>query len=99
MLPDKSMSPEKSASLKSSSSVHASRNGEATLSPALRDWLADMGVPREPTAVVIGNTWHVGSGAPLAVRSPIDGSQLVELRAATADEVAPVVAAAQKAFL
>jgi aldehyde dehydrogenase (NAD+) len=53
----------------------------------------------EPRAVAIGAEWRAGAGAPLEVRSPIDGSPLANFTSATNDDVSAAVEAAGAAFL
>ncbi|MFD1509634.1 aldehyde dehydrogenase family protein [Lacimonas salitolerans] len=56
---------------------------------------------RAPVAaqkLLVDGTWQGGSGAPLDVLSPIDGSQLTTIEQAGADDVARACAAARRAF-
>lgn len=64
----------------------------------LRKVLDRLHVPSEPAAVGIGNRWSPGSGPPLTVRSPIDGSELASFPAALPEDVTEVVKAAGEAF-
>lgn len=50
-------------------------------------------------AVLIGRRAMAGRGAPLAVRSPIDGATLATFPAATPDDLRGVVSAASQAFV
>jgi aldehyde dehydrogenase (NAD+) len=61
--------------------------------------LKDFGLVGQPQAVAIGSDWHAGEGAPLIVRSPIDGSTLAEFPAATPQQVDAAAKAAADAFL
>jgi aldehyde dehydrogenase (NAD+) len=65
--------------------------------PTLNDTLAALGVPSH-SAVAIGRRWIAGSGAPLDVHSPIDGSLLASFLQATAADLKPVLEAATTAF-
>src|SRR6476619_1500876 len=57
-------------------------------------------MPTPPHAAVhIGRCSFSGDGEPLTVRSPIDGTALVEFPAATAGDLRRALAAARKAFL
>jgi aldehyde dehydrogenase (NAD+) len=60
--------------------------------------LERLGVPTEPLGVWIGATATAGSGDPLSSRSPIDGSTLATLAAATSADVPAVLTAATGAF-
>jgi aldehyde dehydrogenase (NAD+) len=64
----------------------------------LRHLLKRLGVSAEPMAAAAGSDWQLGTGANLTVRSPIDGSSLVELSAATPDQIDSVVKQAAAAF-
>lgn len=64
----------------------------------LRAALDRLGVPGSPQGVGIAGRWRQGRGEPLAVRTPIDGSELAALRAASADDVNDAVATATDAF-
>ena len=57
-----------------------------------------LGLGGDLHAIGAGAEWHAGEGAPLPVRSPIDGSTLAEFRSATADQVHLAVASAQSSF-
>ena len=48
--------------------------------------------------LLIDGAWQDGSGTPFAVTSPIDGSRLTTLEAATEADVERAVAAARLAF-
>ena len=61
--------------------------------------LKRIGVPDQPAAVAVGNTWQAGSGEPLTVVSPIDGSILVSLQQATTSDVDLAMETSKKAFL
>lgn len=52
----------------------------------------------EPQKLFVEGAWKSGSGAPLAVTSPIDGSELTTLQGASAQDVETAVAAARRAF-
>ena len=55
-------------------------------------------MPVAPQKLFIGGRWQDGSGAPLAVTSPIDGSALTTLAGASAADVERAVASARTAF-
>jgi gamma-glutamyl-gamma-aminobutyraldehyde dehydrogenase len=48
--------------------------------------------------LLIDGRWHEGEGTPSEVLSPIDGSVLTTLAAASADDVARAVASARASF-
>jgi aldehyde dehydrogenase (NAD+) len=52
----------------------------------------------DPRAVGVGAEWQAGSGAPLTVRSPIDGSTIGEFPAASVQQVSAVIDRAVAAF-
>lgn len=60
--------------------------------------LKRLGVPSADCAIVRGTDWTKGTGSPITVRSPIDGSPLATIAAATAADVAETVTQAQAAF-
>ena len=60
--------------------------------------LAQLGVPKTPASVVVGNRWQKGSGAPFNKHSPIDGAQLTSLDIANAADVQVAIASASEAF-
>jgi aldehyde dehydrogenase (NAD+) len=60
--------------------------------------LETLGIHGEPRAVGIGSDWKTGDGAPLTVRSPIDGSKLAELATASAKQADAAIQAAAAAF-
>jgi len=60
--------------------------------------LERLGIRGEPRAVGIGGTWQIGSGQAITVRSPIDGSTLADIRAASAQQVNAAIGAAANAF-
>ncbi|NIP86235.1 MAG: aldehyde dehydrogenase family protein [Planctomycetales bacterium] len=68
------------------------------MTPDLPSLLNRLGVPTPQQAIAIGATWHPGNGAPLQIRSPIDGSLIATFTAAGTEEVDAVVAAARDAF-
>ncbi len=63
-----------------------------------QELLAKLGVT-DPAAIVIGDTWHQGTGEALSVTSPIDGAELATFKMATPADVGCVAGAAQEAFL
>tara|TARA_R110001592_G_scaffold264311_1_gene529728 strand:- start:23342 stop:24880 length:1539 start_codon:yes stop_codon:yes gene_type:complete len=65
----------------------------------IHEVLKRIGVPDHPAAVAVGNTWQAGSGEPLTVVSPIDGSTLVSLQQATTSDVDLAMETSKKAFL
>ena len=60
--------------------------------------LERLGVPREPTSVVMGNHWQIGSGDHLIKNSPIDGTQLASFPMATFADMDNVMGSATEAF-
>ncbi|WP_232825420.1 aldehyde dehydrogenase family protein [Albibacillus kandeliae] len=60
------------------------------------DTLRRIAVP--PQKLFVEGAWQDGSGTPLAVTSPIDGSELTTLQGASEADVARAVAAARRAF-
>ena len=60
--------------------------------------LERLGVPASAGGVAIGAQFSAGRGAPLLVRSPIDGEPLRELGTAGATEVAQAIEASSHAF-
>jgi aldehyde dehydrogenase (NAD+) len=60
--------------------------------------LKTLGVGDDLHALGAGAEWHPGAGTRLTVRSPIDGSTLAELRAATADQAHIAIQLARNAF-
>jgi aldehyde dehydrogenase (NAD+) len=58
-----------------------------------------MAVAEPPRAVAKGGMWLDGRGEVLAVRSPIDGSQLAEFKQATPEQLATAIGEAHAAFL
>jgi aldehyde dehydrogenase (NAD+) len=60
--------------------------------------LERLGVTGKPCAVSCGAKWQAGDGAPLTVRSPIDGSTLGEFNAASGPQVDAVIKRAADAF-
>src|SRR5688572_6907049 len=64
----------------------------------LRRIFEKLAISDQPPGVGIGAEWRHGEGPLLGVRSPIDGSTLVELRAASAQQVAEALAAAAAGF-
>jgi len=67
--------------------------------PDVTRLLNDLGVPYDRPAIADGDEWHVGEGAALTVRSPIDGAVLAETPSAAAAQVDRVVDSACEAFL
>jgi len=61
--------------------------------------LAQLGVDRSLPALHLGDRCDAGEGAVFAVRSPIDGSELGRLAAATPGQLDAAAAAAREAFL
>jgi aldehyde dehydrogenase (NAD+) len=57
------------------------------------------GIPGRHAATAIGATWHVGTGAPLIARSPIDGGKLATIASATPADVSAAIDSAHDAFL
>ena len=68
------------------------------MTTTLAEALAKIGVPANPNAIWIGAASVNGTGSSLQSRSPIDGSILATINAATANELAPVIAATGTAF-
>lgn len=64
----------------------------------LRGILDRMNVPRELSALAVGNRWRQGSGAVLEKTSPIDNAVLAKFAQASGDDAAPVLEAATNAF-
>jgi aldehyde dehydrogenase (NAD+) len=64
-----------------------------------RDVLSKFAILDRHAATAIGATWHVGGGASILARSPIDGSTLATIAAATAADVHAATEAAHAAFL
>ena len=60
--------------------------------------LESFGLGEKPAAVGIGAKWTAGEGAPLAARSPIDGSTLAEFAGASPAQVEAAIEAASHAF-
>ncbi|MEX2142103.1 MAG: aldehyde dehydrogenase family protein [Pirellulales bacterium] len=60
--------------------------------------LDQLGVPDLCQSVAIGDAWHVGKGEPHTVRSPIDGSILMEIHFASPAQVQTAIDAAAEAF-
>jgi aldehyde dehydrogenase (NAD+) len=60
--------------------------------------LNNLGLSGPPRAVAIGGKWHAGEGAPLAVRSPIDGTTLAEFPSATPQQLDAAAKSAAAAF-
>jgi L-aminoadipate-semialdehyde dehydrogenase len=65
---------------------------------AVTSALNKLGLTGSPQAVAIGRDWQTGGGAPLTVRSPINGTTLAELPAATPQQVDAASQAAAAAF-
>jgi aldehyde dehydrogenase (NAD+) len=65
---------------------------------AVQEALARIGATEMPLAVAMGNEWQPGKGAPLTVRSPIDGSTLASFPMATPQQVDEAVCSADEAF-
>lgn len=65
--------------------------------PTLNDTLAALGVAAT-SAIAIGRRWIAGTGAPLNVHSPIDGSLLASFPQATAADLRPILESATEAF-
>lgn len=65
---------------------------------AIQQALRQLGATGDPRAVAIGENWQAGSGAPIAVRSPVDGTTLAEFPAATPLQVEAATQAAAAAF-
>lgn len=68
------------------------------MSNTLAEALERIGVPANPSAIWIGAAISEGSGQPLRSRSPVDGSILATIAAATAKDLAPVLTATENAF-
>ncbi len=64
----------------------------------VRALLARLGVPEPPQAIRIGGRSVEGRGAPLTVRSPVDGTELAHITCASPEQVGAVVDAASDAF-
>ncbi|WP_417375390.1 aldehyde dehydrogenase family protein [Gimesia maris] len=64
----------------------------------IHEVLKRIGVADHPAAVAVSNTWQAGSGEPLTVVSPIDGSTLVSLQQATRSDVDLVIETSKNAF-
>ena len=60
--------------------------------------LERLGVPATTTGLAIGADFEDGEGAPLRVRSPIDGTPLRELRMASPAQLRRALAASRSAF-
>jgi aldehyde dehydrogenase (NAD+) len=60
--------------------------------------LERLGVEPALSAIAIGGGWQAGNAAELSKTSPIDGSPLARFKAASAEQCAPVLAAASRAF-
>ena len=58
-----------------------------------------LGLPKDLGAVWIGGTASSGTGDTFSVRSPVDGSPLATLTAASANDLPRVLSAASDAFL
>ncbi len=71
---------------------------ELTLRERARQVLDRLGVPASRPTVASGGSWAAGDGAPLTADSPIDGSILAELTAASPAQVRHVIASASDAF-
>jgi aldehyde dehydrogenase (NAD+) len=69
------------------------------MSSDFRQLLTRLRVPSASTGIASGHEWRAGSGSIICARSPIDGSELAHIQAASASDMAPVVAAARAAFL
>jgi aldehyde dehydrogenase (NAD+) len=65
---------------------------------AVQQALSQIGVKETPRAVSIGDTWQTGGGPTLVIRSPIDGTTLVELPSARPPQVDAAAKAAAAAF-
>lgn len=65
---------------------------------ALKEVLERLGVSATPHAVAIGAATYAGSGEPFEKQSPIDGSTLVAMSAATSADVPDVLQVATEAF-
>jgi aldehyde dehydrogenase (NAD+) len=60
--------------------------------------LQALGVTDPVRGLGIGTEWEAGTGEPLAVRSPIDGGVLAELKAVSAEQVGRAIESAASAF-
>jgi aldehyde dehydrogenase (NAD+) len=60
--------------------------------------LKKLGVGTQLHAIGVGADWQAGSGEKLTVRSPIDGAELCEFSAASADQIDAVIRSASAAF-
>ena len=69
------------------------------MSITLTATLAALGVPTSPAAVALGRRWIPGTGEPLAVHTPIDGSLLTTFPQATPADLKPLLEAATSAFV
>ncbi|WP_373653709.1 aldehyde dehydrogenase family protein [Schlesneria sp. DSM 10557] len=65
---------------------------------AIQTVLGRLGLNQNLSAIGIGNCNRAGSAGPVSSRSPIDGTILGTLQAASADDVTPVLEAATDAF-
>jgi aldehyde dehydrogenase (NAD+) len=65
---------------------------------ALADALSRVGVSAPLPGVVLGHRREAGEGAPLLVRSPIDGAELGSLRSASGAQAEQAIDAADRAF-
>jgi aldehyde dehydrogenase (NAD+) len=60
--------------------------------------LSALNIPSTPSGVAIGPEFRTATGAPLNVRSPIDGSTLATVQTAVPADVTTVIDSAQSAF-
>lgn len=65
----------------------------------IHEVLQRIGVPGQPSAVAVGNTWQTGAGEQLTKVSPINGETLVTMHEATLGDVGLAVDIAKSAFL
>jgi aldehyde dehydrogenase (NAD+) len=65
---------------------------------AVGEALTRLGVPSGAGGIAIGAEFGAGEGAPLGVRSPIDGERLYSLRSASVHEVERAIDASARAF-
>jgi aldehyde dehydrogenase (NAD+) len=65
---------------------------------AIAEALERVGVPATAGGVALGAEFKPGEGAPLVVRSPIDGAPMRSLRSAAVHEVDEAIAAGAQAF-
>jgi len=72
--------------------------GVTVLNESLTNAMRTLGIPQSPSAIAIGDTWKAGTGDPLVVTSPIDGSDLMTMSMASSEQIAEVTGAAQAAF-